>query len=166
MLKIDPWNILFIAINLIVLYIIMRLVFIKPIKNILDKRDAIIRDGLEDAAQKERKARALKAQWQDKLDSSKNESAEIITKAKEDAKAEYDKIIAQANAEAAQIIEKAHKEIEKERTKAVSELQSEIGMLAIDITKKVLGESDMKGINNSLYEKFLTEGDLSGTDVN
>lgn len=165
MLNVDPWSLLFLAINLIVLYVIMSRVFIKPIQGIIEKRDKIIKSGLDNAAESEKNAKAMESEMKEKLDNIQVQSAEMMEKAKSDAGAEYQKLVAEANAEAARITADARRDMENEKSKALADLQSEIAGIAMDATKKVLENSDLKGINNSLYEQFLTEsGD--GNDSN
>ena len=55
MLNIIPWDVVFILINLIVLYVIMRIVLVKPIKSVIEKRESIIKSGLKNAAESEAK---------------------------------------------------------------------------------------------------------------
>lgn len=165
MLNISPWSILFLAINLIVLYVIMRRVFIKPLKGIIEKREQIIRSGLENAAEKEKNAQALEQEWQEKMEGAKSKSAEMMAKAKSDADEEYQRLVADANAEARRIVADARKTMENEKSKAIEDLQSEIAGIALDAAAKVLENSDLKEINHSLYEKFLTEtGDGNDSD--
>lgn len=167
MLKIIPWDILFIIINLIVLYVILRLVLIKPIRGIIEQRQQIIDSGLQNAAESEKNAKAIEAEWKEKLDSAGTQSAEMIEKAKLDAKAEYEKLVSEAKGEAERIVSKARKNMDEEREKVVQELQSQAAGIALDTARKVLESSDLSDVNKSLYDKFLTEsGDGHGSESN
>lgn len=157
MLKVDLWNIIFIIINLIVLYIIMRFVAVKPLRNVISKRESIVGGSLRNAAEKEAEAKALEAEWRSRLDHVSEESAKLMEKAKADADVEYARLVSDANSEAERIVKNARRNMEAERSRIMDDVQSEIAGLAIDITKKVLETSDLAGINDSLYEKFLTE---------
>ena len=99
MLNIIPWDVVFILINLIVLYVIMRIVLVKPIKSVIEKRESIIKSGLKNAAESEASAKALEEEWQEKIGTAKEKSEEMIEKAKADAQSEYDKLVAEANTE-------------------------------------------------------------------
>ena len=167
MLNIEPWSIIWLTINLIVLYVIMRLVFVKPLKNIINKRNAIIRDGLKNAAESEKKAKAMELEWNDRLESVQTESAQMMAKARSDAASEYQRLVADARTEAERIINDARADMEQERSKTIEELKGEIAGIALDATKKVLENSDLTNINSSLYEMFLTEtGDGNDADSN
>lgn len=156
MLNIIPWDAVFILINLIVLYIIMRKVLIKPINNIINERRTVIESGLEKAAASESNAKALEKEWREKLSKAGAESESIIETAKETARGEYDKLVAEANTEAARILRDARKSIEDERNSAMQGIRSQVASLAVDAAKKVLESSDLSDINDSIYEKFLT----------
>lgn len=165
MLRVELWDILFILINLIVLYAVMRLVLIKPIRKVIEQRQAIIDKGLRHAKNSEENARALENLWNEKIASVEEKSADMIAQARKNAQIEYDKMIGNANSEAAGIVERARKSMDLERDKAISELQSQIADIAMDATKKVLENSDLSSIDNSLYEKFLTKsGDADDSD--
>ena len=167
MLKIIQWDVVFIIINLIVLYVIMRFVMIKPIKGMIEKRESIIREGLQNAAASEANAKALEEEWNAKIKTAESHSAEMMEEARDNAKREYEKLVADAANEAESIVARAKKNMENEREKAILDLQSQIAEIAIDTTKKVLESSDLKGINDSLYEQFLTEtGDGHDSDGN
>lgn len=157
MLTIIPWDVVFILINLIVLYIILRKVLIKPIQNVIEKRESIINSGLQNAAVSERNAKALEKEWKDKVSAVNESSAEMMEKARKDAQNEYEKLMAEADAKAAKIVSDARRSMEDERNKAMEDIQSKIADVAIDTAKKVLETSDLKSVNNSLYDKFLTE---------
>lgn len=165
MLSIIPWDVVFILINLIVLYVIMRVVLVKPIKSVIEKRESIIKSGLKNAAESEANAKALEKEWHKKIDAASKESENMIKKAKKDAQGEYDKLVAEANSEAARILNDARRSMEDEKKRTMRGIQSEIAGLALDTTKKVLENSDLSSIDNSLYDKFLTEtGDGNDTD--
>ena len=49
-LSLDLWNILFHMINLVILYLLLRKFLIGPLMNIMEKRRAMIADGLQNAS--------------------------------------------------------------------------------------------------------------------
>ena len=56
MLKLDPWNIVFTIVNLLILYWAMKKFLFGPVLAIMDKRRELIEGQLEDAAKKEQEA--------------------------------------------------------------------------------------------------------------
>lgn len=165
MLKLD-WNLLFILINLIVFYFLMRKFLIKPITNIMEERKKLIEDGLSHARENQEEALKLKAQYEAALVGARSESQKIVSTAKENARKEYDLVLAQAHKEAVDMRDTASKEIQLERERALSDLKSQVAGLAIDAARRVTGEKDFSQEDRALYDKFLEEaGDGHDTDA-
>ena len=140
-------------INLIVLFLLLRHFLINPVSNIMEQRRKLIADGLQNAQDTQDEANRLKAEYEEALSGAKKESAEIVDKARIDARAEYDRIVGEAGAKAGNIIENAR--IEREQT--MKELQSQIAGLAIASAEKIVGDKEQ-----NIYDQFL--GEVGGTD--
>ena len=77
-----------------------------------------------------RTKRTGEAEYEEALSGAKKESAEIVDKARIDARAEYDRIVGEAGAKAGNIIENAKENVRIEREQTMKELQSQIAGLA------------------------------------
>ena len=141
-------------INLIVLFLLLRHFLINPVSNIMEQRRKLIADGLQNAQDTQDEANRLKAEYEEALSGAKKESAEIVDKARIDARAEYDRIVGEAGAKAGNIIENAK---ENEREQTMKELQSQIAGLAIASAEKIVGDKEQ-----NIYDQFL--GEVGGTD--
>ncbi len=108
MLKFDI-NILWTLINLIIFFVLMKLFLFKPIKKTLDKRKELIEGQFKAAEDKEKKAGELQAEYQSQLSGVEDEKKAIIAEARNNAKGEYDKIVARANDDAVKIKQDAKK---------------------------------------------------------
>ena len=127
-------------INLIVLFLLLRHFLINPVSNIMEQRRKLIADGLQNAQDTQDEANRLKAEYEEALSGAKKESAEIVDKARIDARAEYDRIVGEAGAKAGNIIENAKENVRIEREQTMKELQSQIAGLAIASAEKIVGE--------------------------
>lgn len=158
MLSIDFWNILFTVINLLIFFLIIKFFLLKPIKNIMDKREKMIQDDLDNAAETKKQAEKLKAEYESDLKTAKDKATEITEEAKKTAKAQKERIIESANSQASEIVDKAQKSAELEYEKTMSRLESEIADLALVAATKVVkdGASDE---DTSAFDKFLSEED-------
>ena len=164
LLRID-WNVVFTIINLIVLYLLLKKFLIGPVLRIMEKRREMIDGQFAEAADKEKQAENLKAQYEEMLSGAKNESAKIVEEARKRAKIEYESRVDAADAQAEKIIQNAHKTIELEREKTVQDLQSEIAGLALQAAGKVIGQNSTDENNQLMYDQFLAKaGDLNDTD--
>lgn len=164
MLKLDPWNIVFTIVNLLILYWAMKKFLFGPVLAIMDKRRELIEGQLEDAAKKEQEATEMKAAYEKGLRQAKEEAKGIVEKAHGDAKVEYDRIIKEADERAAQIIVKANKTVELEKQKTLQEMESEIASLALVAAAKIMNESQEN--DQTLYNKFIKAGDANDTAGN
>lgn len=144
-------------INLIVLFLLLRHFLINPVSNIMEQRRKLIADGLQNAQDTQDEANRLKAEYEEALSGAKKESAEIVDKARIDARAEYDRIVGEAGAKAGNIIENAKENVRIEREQTMKELQSQIAGLAITSAEKIVGDKEQ-----NIYDQFL--GEVGGTD--
>ena len=144
-------------INLIVLFLLLRHFLINPVSNIMEQRRKLIADGLQNAQDSQDEAKRLKAEYEEALSGAKKESAEIVDKARIDARAEYDRIVGEAGAKAGNIIENAKENVRIEREQTMKELQSQIAGLAIASAEKIVGDKEQ-----NIYDQFL--GEVGGTD--
>ena len=144
-------------INLIVLFLLLRHFLINPVSNIMEQRRKLISDGLQNAQDTQDEANRLKAEYEEALSGAKKESAEIVDKARIDARAEYDRIVGEAGAKAGNIIENAKENVRIEREQTMKELQSQIAGLAIASAEKIVGDKEQ-----NIYDQFL--GEVGGTD--
>ena len=144
-------------INLIVLFLLLRHFLINPVSNIMEQRRKLIADGLQTAQDTQDEANRLKAEYEEALSGAKKESAEIVDKARIDARAEYDRIVGEAGAKAGNIIENAKENVRIEREQTMKELQSQIAGLAIASAEKIVGDKEQ-----NIYDQFL--GEVGGTD--
>ena len=131
-------------INLIVLFLLLRHFLINPVSNIMEQRRKLIADGLQNAQDTQDEANRLKAEYEEALSGAKKESAEIVDKARIDARAEYDRIVGEAGAKAGNIIENAKENVRIEREQTMKELQSQIAGLAIASAEKIVAKRLMK----------------------
>lgn len=140
---IDKWTLIFTWANLLILFLLMKKFFFKPIKNILKQREDEVNSLYEKANSSNTEAEKLKNEYEKRLAEAKSEANEIVGSAVKNAKVRSDEIIGDAKKEAQGIMEKAEREIELEKNSCVNEIKTEISYLAVDIAKKVI-EKDLK----------------------
>ncbi len=156
MLNLDPWNILFTVINLLIFFLIIKFFLLKPIKNIIDKREQMVQDDFNNAAETKKAAQKLKEEYEGNIKTARDKAAQITGEAKATAKKQKENIIASANQQAKAIVDKAQKDAQNEYDKTISKLESEIAGLALTAAEKVVKDQAF-GIDTSAYDKFLNE---------
>lgn len=151
MLKLDI-NLLFTAINLLIWYFLIRKFLFKPINQVIEKRKQAIDDRYEEAEKVKEDALAEKEKYEAMESGIQEEKAKVLQQAQEDARAEYDKIVAEANRRAGEILEDSQRKAQQEHTVMVSRAEREIRSLLFEAASDcVRNETD----NAKIYDQFL-----------
>lgn len=158
-------SLIYTIINLVVFYLLLKKFLFKPVMGIMEKREKMVADSLQNAADTQDEANKLKAEYEAALVGAKEESIQIVDKARAEAKVAYDKILLEANEQADIMMKNAKKTMEVERQQTMNELQSEIAGLAMQAAKKIVDE---KTANQGIYDQFLegVGGAHGNTDIN
>lgn len=150
MLRIDI-NLLFTVINVLILFVAVRLLLWKPIHKILAERQAQADAGMEQAAEKRAEAEALAAQHQLQLDSIAQERTAALEEARSQAQAESQRILAAARDQAEGIVAQAQQDAQRRHDEIMHQTQEEISEIILTATAKVTGV----GGDSELYDAFL-----------
>lgn len=161
MLGIDPTTFIITIVNLITLFIILRLLFFKPVAEFLERRREKIHDDLDNAQQQREEAGRLLEEHRAMMAQAKAEAAKIIEAAMAQADQRRDELIAKAGAEAAAILERAKVEIGQEQAKALEQLRTEVASLSVAVAEKLLARSISEVDQDKIFEQVLEELELS-----
>ncbi|MBR2283864.1 MAG: F0F1 ATP synthase subunit B [Ruminococcus sp.] len=157
LLDINIWNFIWSAVNIIILFILLRIFLFKPINKLMNDRTESIQKDIDDAKKAKEEAEELKQQYADSISDAKDEANRIIMKAHEDAESEKAAIIERSKAEAEDIVSAAGKAAESERRRVIQQAQSQIADLAIEAASKVVGANLDDEKNRRLVDEFLSE---------
>ena len=144
-------------IAVVALFLIMSYFLFNPARAFLQKRQDKIRTELEDAKNNQEDARALKAEYDEKLKNIDKEAESILADARKRALANENRIVAAAKEEAAAIIERAREEAKLEKQKMADEVKKEIVAVAALMAGKVVASSVDVTIQDSLIDETLKE---------
>ena len=156
MLKFEFWSILEAALNVLILFVILRIFLFKPVNKIMNERTRSVQDDIDSAKKAREDAEELKEQYENTISEAKEEAKNIIMKAHEDAESERAAIIQKSHEEAEQIVAEADKTIENERKRIIRQAQSEIADLAIEAASKIVGANVDDEKNRRLVDEFLS----------
>ena len=154
MLKVNFWDILFTIVNVLVIYWILKKFLFNRIKNVIDDREANIRDQFTEAGNRKKEADEEKAKYLKKQDAAEQEAAAIVKKARtKKARTEadriYDKSLAEAQEEADAIRAKARTDAENIKQRNLAESREAISALALMAAKKILENGDKDAADSS-----------------
>ena len=147
LVNIDPNTIIFTLINTGIIVLIYFFFLHKPVCKILDQRAEAVNKDMDDAQKAREEAEAVKAEYEQRLEQSKEEAGRILSDATKRAQQRGDEIVAEANAEAATIKQRAEESIEREKKRAVNEIKEEIADMVIAAASKV-AEKEISAADN------------------
>lgn len=149
MLSIDPWNILWTVVNLLVLYLVFKKFLFKPVMKVINAREDMIKQQFDDAKKGQEEADALKASYDEKLESAKTEADEIIVNARNRAQEEHEAALEKTRKETEVMLEKAKADIATEKEKATEAAQADIARLALIAARKIVKTGDAHDAGSS-----------------
>ena len=140
-----------------VLFLVASYFLFNPVREMLAKRQAKIKDELDSAANDKEEAAKLRKQYEEKLKDINKEAEEILSDARKRALENENKIVADAKEEAARIVERARVEAELEKQKAADDVKREMVVIASMMAGKVVKASIDTTIQESLINETLKE---------
>lgn len=157
MLDFEFWSIFWAVLNILILFILLRIFLFKPINKMLDDRTQSIQKDIDDAEQAKREAEELRRQYADSISEAKEEAGNILRKAHDEAEAERAEIIRKSHEEADGIVNAAGETIENERKRVIQQAHAQIADLAIEAASKVVSANLDDEKNRKLVDDFLSE---------
>ena len=152
---VNLWTMLFAWVNLLILYLFLKKLLFKPMKNMIDSRQKEIDDMYSDAESSKATAAQLKAEYEEKLEAANEESETILKQAMRKAQLREEEILAEANAQAARVLERATEQIELEKKKAINEVKDEVSDMAISIAAAVIERDVKQDEHKDLIDDFI-----------
>ncbi len=156
-LGVNPWTALFTLLNTVTIFLVGKKFLFGPIMKMVADRQKQIDDQFAEAAQAKANARALEAEYQDKLSSATETGERLVREAVARGQQRQEEILRQANSEAAAILEKASADIAQEKKKALNEAKDEISVIAMAIATKVVARELTADHQDLLVDNFINE---------
>ncbi|MCH8807606.1 MAG: F0F1 ATP synthase subunit B [Planctomycetes bacterium] len=129
-----------------------------PTLDVLQKREAAIRDSLETARQEREAAEKLLVQYQAQIDKAREEATAVIEKGKRDAEVVRRRMQEDARKETDEMLARARREITLAKDTAVKELYDQTAALAVQvaggIVKRTLSAEDHKDLVAESLERM------------
>ena len=157
MLDFNLWTLVFNIINVLVLFLFLKIFLFKPVTAIMEKRASAIKNTLQEADSRKAEADQLKQDYQKELKHAGDKASEIMKEARERAEIEQNRILQEAKEEAAKVITEAEISIELLRKKSLESAQAEIAGIAMLAAAKLVGKNVDNNTNQELLGDFLHE---------
>jgi F-type H+-transporting ATPase subunit b len=142
-------------INFALLVILLRIFLYKPVKEALARRQHRIAESLEAADIAAQEAAQQRAEFEKELAQARVAAQEDAKKAAEATEKMRQEILTAAQKEAEEIKARAREEAESEKEKVSADLQKQAAELAMQITRKIVGEGIDEQSQKRLIDQFL-----------
>ncbi|MGN1098288.1 MAG: F0F1 ATP synthase subunit B [Clostridia bacterium] len=152
----DVWSMIFQWCNLLILFLLVRHFLFKPVQKILNQREQEVGEMYEKAEAAETNAKAMEAEYTEKLADARNEAGRIMQTATKDAQIRGEEIVREAEEKAAATLVKAEERIEQERKSAVAQIQGQVAEMAVAIAEKVIEKELDPKKHEKLIEDFIS----------
>lgn len=154
---VNVWTMIFAWCNLLILYLFLKKILFKPVKNMIDSRQKEVDDMYSNAESAEADAKAMKSEYEAKLESAEAESEEILRTAQRKALLKEEEILKEATVEAMRIRDRASEEIELEKKRMLGEIKDEVSGMAVDIASALIGREVSGKEHEQFIDQFIDE---------
>ena len=151
------WTALFTLLNFLLILAVGTKFLWKPVMKIIKERQQEIDDLYADANTAKTSAKAMEAEYRQKLETASQTGEQLVKEAMARGHAREEEIIRQANADAAAIMDKASADIAMEKKKAINDAKDEISEMAMAIAGKVVGRQLTAADQSNLVDAFINE---------
>jgi F-type H+-transporting ATPase subunit b len=155
--SLNVFKVIQVALNLIILYVILRKILFKPVTQFMDNRVKSIKDSIDNAEKAKVEAAELKQKYEDLLKAARIEAIKITDEAYAKAEIEHEKITAEAQKESQRILQHARQEIDREREQMLKDIRSQVAGLALAAASKVMEANMDTESNRKLVSRFIDE---------
>ena len=157
LLGVNPWTALFTLANTVALFLVMKKFLWGPVLKMIQERQQEIDSMYAEAGAAQNEAKALQAEYQNKLSVAAETSERMVKEAVARGQSREEEILRQANAEADAIRRKAGADIAQEKKKAINEAKDEISVIAMAVASKVVGRELNEEDQAGLVDSFINE---------
>lgn len=152
---INPATIVFTLINTLIIFLLYRFLLHNKVMAMLDKRREAVNAEIDAAETAKKEAENAKAEYDQRLQASKDEADKIVAAAVKKASDREAEIIAEANADAARMKQQAQESIEQEKRRALNEVKDQISEVVVLAASKVCEKEISQKDNEELIDSFL-----------
>ena len=127
----------------------------------LDRRQRVIEDSLETAANTRAEAETLLEEYRERLAAAREQAEAILARARKAAETSEQETIAAAKKRREELLAQAKRDIETETRRAIQDIRNEVADLTIMATEKVTRKTLTEDDQRRLVEETLSELDFS-----
>ena len=153
----DPGLFLWTILTFLVLLGLLAKFAWKPLLAVLDQRQEMIRQSLDDAEKAKQELEELQQKSKEILSEARAEAQSIVSKSRTEAERLKAEIREKAKAQADSILRNAEKQVQLETEKAISQIRGDVADLSHLIASKLIGKSLSREDDEALIEESLEQ---------
>jgi len=153
----DPGLFLWTILTFLVLLVLLAKFAWKPLLALLDRREEMIRQSLDDAEKAKQELQRLQQESKEILSKARVEAQSILAKSRSEAEKLKGEIRQEAKVQADSILRDAEKQIQVETEKAITLIKNEVVDLSLLVASKLIKKNLSKEDNQSLIEESLKQ---------
>lgn len=135
----------------------MKCFLFKPVNAILEKRQQAADAQFAEADRQKAEAKESQEHYDALVQGAEDEKKRIVADARQEASAEYGRIVSEAKDKADGIVEKAKADAENEKAAAMQQADAAVRDMVVTAAARVVAMKDAKESDRALYDKFLAE---------
>jgi len=155
-LEFHPEDVVISLINIIVLFILLRLILWKHVIRFLSEREKRVNDKIDNADKRIEDAEALHVEYNNQIDEIKERGNEIIRKSQQKANEQSDLILKETHKKAKEIMDDAETRIAAEKEQALEEAHLEITGLATEMAARILEREVSAADSKHVVDEFFS----------
>jgi len=141
-------------INIVVLFILLRLILWKHVIRFLSERTNRVQTEKDDIEKSRLEAETLHDEYKEKLNTLEEQGQEIIRKSREKAGKESENILKETREKARLVMLDAEARIEEEKETALEEIQVDVTQLATEMAARILKREVSQEDNVAVVDDF------------
>ena len=135
----------------------MKRFLFKPVNAILEKRQQAADAQFAEADRQKAEAKESQEHYDALVQGAEDEKKRIVADARQEASAEYGRIVSEAKDKADGIVEKAKADAENEKAAAMQQADAAVRDMVVTAAARMVAMKDAKESARALYDKFLAE---------
>ena len=156
-MDLHPVDILIALINIVVLFILLRLILWKPVNRYLTARVEHISAESDKVEKLRAEANELRSEYEQKLESAEAQGLDIMRASQTKASTQAEEILQDARERSENMIREARERIADEKERAIVNSRHEVALLATDIAARILKREVSYDDSKSAVDDFFVE---------
>ena len=164
-ISVNIWQIVVSLLNLLLLFLIVKKFLFKPVKKVIDSRQAKIDEQYAEAEEALSSAKESEMELNEKLSVAHKTADEIVKEATELGERRKEKLLDDAHTEADAIIRQARADAELEKKKAEEDIKAQIIDVSSALTEKLIEREIKVEDHRKLIDSFISDmGELNDAE--